>query len=240
MPVFGNSPFSMFGNDAAAMDQLVSWTDQGATTAASCYTSSTGGLLGLPGNTLSTTTASSQACISQMIIAQNATTSTTTTTNTVYWYFTEQEQWVEHSQYLGLARQRAFVFRERTAEQQRELAERQRIAAEQNALRMIAHQAALAKSRELLVSHLTKEQLRTFEKNKWFVVEGGRSKQLYRIRDGGYSGNIDVLAGERVTHRLCCHCLDSAVPIYDHLLAQKLHLQYDEDAFLQIANRHAA
>jgi hypothetical protein len=47
------------------------------------------------------------------------------------------------------------------------------------------------------------------------------------------------MQGERVTHRLCCHC-DHTIPVYDNMLAQKLTLECDEEAFLRLANRHAA
>lgn len=98
-----------------------------------------------------------------------------------------------------------------------------------------AHQRAL----ELLLQHLTPAQRETFERNKWFVVEGGKSKQRYRIHHKGHMvANIDVLDGDDVTHRLCGHCDLDAVPIADQLIAQKMMLEYDEDAFLALANRH--
>jgi hypothetical protein len=53
--------------------------------------------------------------------------------------------------------------------------------------------------------------------------------------------NIVVLAfgGDSAVYRLCGHCHRS-LPMGDQLLAQKLMLEYDEDEFLKIANRHAA
>jgi hypothetical protein len=100
------------------------------------------------------------------------------------------------------------------------------------------------RARELLLSHLTLEQRETFEHNKWFVVKGGKSGKLYRIRDGGHVvANIEVMRAvgyNDVDHRLCAHCDASKYPLGDHFLAQKLMLEFDEEAFLRIANRHAA
>ena len=94
---------------------------------------------------------------------------------------------------------------------------------------------------ELLLSQLTSEQRETFKRNKWFVVEGGKSKQRYRIRAVDHLvANIDVLDGERVQHRLCAHADLAAIPLGDQLLAQKMMIEAAEDDFLRVANRHAA
>lgn len=99
------------------------------------------------------------------------------------------------------------------------------------------------KARDLLLTNLTESQRETLRKNKWFVIQG-RSGQLYRVRDVGHVvANIevierDLLGHERMLHRLCGHIGDSGMPIADHLLAQKLMLEADEDAFLRLANRH--
>lgn len=179
----------------------------------------------------------------------NATTTATTTSSTnsvwanVYWI----EDEVEHTQYVALAQQRAARWTAQQIEESRRYDEdRLRMRAEQQREQHRLAQersAALARSKELLLAHLTPAQRKTFEDNRWFVVEGGRSKQLYRVRDSGsYSANVDVLEGRpgKVTHRLCCHLSDSRVPLYDHLLAQKVWIEHDEDAFLRQANRHAA
>jgi hypothetical protein len=102
--------------------------------------------------------------------------------------------------------------------------------------------AAIDRARELLLENLTPEQRRTVGQNNWFVVEGGRSKTKYRINTGcGYSGNIEVLdQSDSVRHRLCCHVNTGrvAVPLGDHLLAQKIMLELAEDDFLRMANVH--
>ncbi len=98
---------------------------------------------------------------------------------------------------------------------------------------------ATERSRVLLLEHLTPTQRETIEKNGWFVVEGGKSKQKYRIRTQSAAMNIDVIDGDKVKHRLCAH-LPSDIPHYDHFLAQKLMLEADEDHFHTVARRHAA
>ena len=97
------------------------------------------------------------------------------------------------------------------------------------------------RAQALLLEHLTPEQRRTLDEHKWFIVEGGRSKTKYRIQaERGLAGNVDVIVNDRVTHRLCAHCAPNAIPMGDHLLAQKVMLELAEDEFLRIANRHGA
>lgn len=95
---------------------------------------------------------------------------------------------------------------------------------------------------DLLLQNLTPEQRETFNRNKWFMVEGGRTKRQYRIRNEGHLvANIDALDEQgRKTHRLCGHADERSIPMGDQLLAQKLMLENAEDEFLRIANRHAA
>jgi hypothetical protein len=212
----------------------------------------------VPSGTTSTTTASTntivwtsaQTASAYGLGSQTATTSANDTINswalyeaqrqastTAYYYCDQQgATYVEHAQYLALAQSRAVHYRERT-EEERIREEVQRAAAVAAARRRgEEHQAALARSREFLLAHLTPAQRRTFEENRWFVVQGGNTRQRYRIRTESYTGNIDVLDGERVAYRLCAHC--SNVPLYDHHLAQKMSLECDEENFLRVANRH--
>jgi hypothetical protein len=125
----------------------------------------------------------------------------------------------------------AIIRRRTVVEHARETVQRVHAVKDANAVK---HRA-----RRLLLSHLTQDQRRTFVENGWFIVEGGKSKQRYRIRDKNYAGNIDVLDGDRVAHRLCCHA-SADLPVADHLLAQKIMLEIAEDDFLRMANRHAA
>jgi hypothetical protein len=169
-------------------------------------------------------------------------TTTKTAAGTVYWY-TDMgntivwEEDVTNERYLALAQERARRQQLEHERIQREIAEQQehyRQVTERN-------KAALAKSRELLLKHLTPAQRKTFEENAWFVVQGGVTKMRYRIRTTGYTGNIEILHGhdDRVTHRLCGH-LRGGYALHDHHVAQKISLEYDEEAFVRICNRHAA
>lgn len=183
---------------------------------------------------------------------------TSTTTGSVYWYTDTGttivwEDQVTPAQYLALAHQRVG----RTEEMRRDLAERQQERTEahqrqiaedherwyrEHAAQEEQRRAALARSRELLLQHLTPAQRKTFEENSWFIVQGGSTRKHYRIRTTGYTGNIEELAGrlsERVTYRLCGH-LRGPYALHDHHVAQKISLEYDEEAFVRICNRHAA
>jgi len=171
-------------------------------------------------------------------MANQTVSQTGTALSNAYYNSTTGEIWVEHTQYLALAQNRATVYHART--------ETERLCAEQAQQAARAHQEqwmekqriALARSRELLLAHLSPAQRATFEENRFFVVQGGMTKSKYRIRTENYAGNIDVLSGSKVRHRLCCHC--DGVPLHDQHLAQKLSLEHDEERFLQIANRQAA
>ncbi|MCK1670339.1 hypothetical protein [Bradyrhizobium sp. 150] len=178
-----------------------------------------------------------------------ATTITTAITPTIYWYVADD--WSNDNTYTPvrimtpqrvlarpyIARRSAVLAAEDELRYYYEQEQRSQAAT-------IRHQHAAAareRSRELLLAHLTSAQRETFAKNKWFIVEGGLSKQRYRIRDTGHMvANIDVLGevSDIVSHRLCGHCDLNEVPLYDQLLAQKMMLELDEERFLKIANRH--
>ncbi len=123
--------------------------------------------------------------------------------------------------------------REQTAAAQRAAQEAQQQQARE---RQEVQNRANARATELLMEHLTPEQRKTCKDHGWFIVEGGRSKQQYRINTRSAAGNIDIIGSN---NRLCCHApYDRGLPKDDHLLAQKLMLQFSEDDFLRIANRH--
>lgn len=188
-----------------------------------------------PTHTLGTGTATGlgMAQATQWVLLSNQTATTTST------YF-GAEDWVDHQQYLALAHNRVAACRVRTEQAERILAEQAQQAqqAQEAARRMHEEaKAALARSRELLLANLSLAQRKTFEENKWFIVQGGKTKQTYRIRTENYTGNIDVLnRSGKVDYRLCAHCRH--VPLHDHHLAQKISLECDEEYFLGIANRH--
>ena len=153
--------------------------------------------------------------------------------------YIDVEAYVTPEQYYALARNRVeyynLINEVDRARIQAEAENYRREEAARLALRIAANNTA----KELLLSHLTAEQRKTFEKNQWFIVEGGKTKTEYRIRTTGYSGNIEILNKKKTIAVLCCHCNDS-VPLHDHHLAQKIALEYDEERFLKIANRRAA
>lgn len=146
---------------------------------------------------------------------------------------------VTPQQYFNLAQGRAVLQRELTERQQQELAARQAEAQRVAAQEVARRQAAEARSRELLLEHLTPEQRRTFETNHWFVVRGGSTKARYRINARhSYSNNIEELGErDRVVATICCHINERfSAPRFDHYLAQKLSLEYNDREFLRIAN----
>jgi hypothetical protein len=94
--------------------------------------------------------------------------------------------------------------------------------------------SALNRARDLLLSQLTDEQRAHLVEHNWFVVIGSRSRRRYKIDAHHIVANVRRLDDGA---RLCAHCNDN-LPISDHLLAQKLMIENDEDSFLAIANRH--
>lgn len=169
---------------------------------------------------------------SQLANSSVWTSQTVTSTTSDYFVYSTEGGLLEHAQYLGLARARAVSYQARVDEQRQRTEE----VADRARQRHEAHRAATERSRDLLLAHLTPAQRKTFEENKWFIVQGGKTKQTYRIRTENYTGNIDVLTHGKVAYRLCAHCRD--LPLYDHHLAQKISLECDEEYFLGIANRH--
>ena len=100
-------------------------------------------------------------------------------------------------------------------------------------------------AKQLLLDHLTPEQRKTFEDRGWFVVEGGKSKKPYRIETKmGFHGNVvelkDHPKGRQDIARYCFQLHDTRIPHFDHILAQKLALECDEENILKLANRSAA
>jgi hypothetical protein len=100
-----------------------------------------------------------------------------------------------------------------------------------------AKEAAEARAEKLLLENLSLKQRAEYEQHKHFVIE--RGDRRYRVRRGR-TGNVDVIDKDgRVSHRLCAHPAPS-IPDPDTMLAQKLMLEHDDEAFLRVANRHEA
>lgn len=175
--------------------------------------------------------------------AASARTASTTAYTSIYHdladniYFTESA--VDDAFYWQLARNRVAISTTRRVEITRiqESARRQQQELYEQQSRDI--RLARERSRELLLAHLTPRQCLTFLANGWFTVHGGKSDTKYRIRTDRISANIEVYEGDQITHRLCGH-LPGNLPHFDHILAQKVSLELDEEAFVRLCNRHAA
>lgn len=169
--------------------------------------------------------------------------STTPTTATAYTHYrTMVDAWrsdVDDALYWHLARSRVAISAERRAEIARTNEARRRREAELYEQQQRDMRLARDRSRELLLAHLSDRQRQMFETMGWFIVHGGRSDTKYRIRTDRISANIEVFEGDRITHRLCGH-LRHDLPHFDHILAQKVSLELDEDRFVGLCNRHAA
>jgi len=101
-----------------------------------------------------------------------------------------------------------------------------------------ARKAAHDKAQELLMVHLTEAQKDAIKAKNFFIVEGGKSKEKYRIwTTKGIHGNIEKLdkAGKAVAN-LCVQLKETLCPNGDHFLAQKLMLELAEDDILKVAN----
>lgn len=96
---------------------------------------------------------------------------------------------------------------------------------------------AAARAKTLLRDNLTAAQLKALDKHGWFLVQGGKSGKLYRVRANSYAGNIYELdAKKKEVARYCVH-MTSDIPLHDHLLAQALSLRFDEEHIIARANR---
>lgn len=149
----------------------------------------------------------------------------------------DEDQYLEHAEYFELARARGVAFRIRTAEEKRlndERVARERAEYEE---RQRVRRAAEERARGLLMDHLTPEQQASLREHKWFLVIGGKTGHVYRIRDKpDLVANVDAIDDGC---KLCAHARHD-IPMGDQLLAQKLTIEFDEDHFLAKANRHAA
>lgn len=188
-----------------------------------------------------TTTASTgtTACTNQYIYWTTTSSATTACTNIVW----SNQSYASQAMYNQAAMAVSRTYQAAAAGRAYESSEQFLLRESERQAKILAKHADAAKhrARELLLQHLTAEQRHTFEKNGWFVVEGSKSKRKYKITaNDNCAANIYVLDGEKVKHRICGHCKLDQVPLADHLLAQKVMLECDEDSFLKIANRHAA
>lgn len=121
---------------------------------------------------------------------------------------------------------------------QEQIAEQERInalAVEAAAKREETQKQAKERALKLLMDNLTEQQIKNFEENRCIDIEG-KSGDRYKI-SVGRTRNIQVFGKDGQTkYHLCAHP-DLNVPDEDTVLAQKLMIQTDEEAFLRIANR---
>lgn len=91
--------------------------------------------------------------------------------------------------------------------------------------------AATRKAQALLLSVLSKKQAAELKEKDEFTVHGSKGG-VYIIKRG-IAGNV-----RRGRYRYCGHLPgDQRYPQEDHMLAQKLMIETDEEAFLAVANR---
>jgi hypothetical protein len=97
--------------------------------------------------------------------------------------------------------------------------------------RLKAEQRALA----LLKDWLSPTQLAQYERDDHFEVMGSHSGKRYRIRRAGHM-NIDELSEHGTLVAVWCFGPHGYLPVGDMMLAQKIALETNEKAALQVAN----
>ena len=112
-----------------------------------------------------------------------------------------------------------------------EVAAWKRMVEEQERKKQNAQKRAL----ELLKEILTKTQNEAFDKDKCIPVDAPSGKKY--VIEKGRSGNVYSIKDGKKIERYCIHPSDQEVPEADVMLAQKLMLEADEEEFLRIANR---
>lgn len=208
-------------------------------------------------NTSSTTNVTGGDLLNYGGVFDDYTGNTTTATNA--WTSSEWIQ-VEHARAMSerirqaawpQVRRQAETEEERIAREEREVkaaAEREkRLAAQRkkDAERRRLQEEGKERARRLLASMLSPEQREEFEAENRFhlkVIDGQSGEErVYRI-DQGYQGNVKLLGPDgRPVRSYCIHAKTTddegrRLPNEDHMLAQKLLLQTDEESFLRIAN----
>lgn len=96
--------------------------------------------------------------------------------------------------------------------------------------------AASQRAIDLLRGCLSETQRIEFEQTKSFTVIG-KSGRSFRLRWGKIA-NIDLMTKRNQVQACFCVHPSGDVPIGDVLLAQKFHLETDDEALMRIANQH--
>lgn len=170
----------------------------------------------------------------------NATSTTATTTSNDTWYVwsSDRDEYVVHREWGEWYNDKVY-HKTLKPKHDAHVVEYQN---EQRRIRMAEaarkRKEAQARARELLVNNLNAAQQADLDNFGFFFVDSKRPERKYRIRKGRV-GNVDVMEGDKILHRLCAHPAPS-VPDDDTRLAQKLMLEHMEDAFVARANVHPA
>lgn len=93
---------------------------------------------------------------------------------------------------------------------------------------------AAERAKVLLMEHLDRIQIETLTDFDYFCVKG-KSGKWYRINKGT-SNNIRTLDKEGKSEKKLCVHLNGDYPVYDHMLAQMLHLQFNDEELIKKAN----
>lgn len=104
------------------------------------------------------------------------------------------------------------------------------------AAKRLAYKANI-KAKALLHFHLTKEQRWDLRATKSFAITG-QDGRPYRITEGTSSNVMLLDRTGKESHRLCVVAKGPSLPVYDLMLAQKLMLESDSEAFWKIAVVH--
>lgn len=104
---------------------------------------------------------------------------------------------------------------------------------EEDRLARLKYEEAKGRARRLLLAHLDDAQRAELDEKKRFHVRG-QDGHLYLIMPD-YHGNIYRMEDGKPTVAYCIVVADS-VPLFDSMLGQKLLLETDIEAFLEIAN----
>jgi hypothetical protein len=103
-----------------------------------------------------------------------------------------------------------------------------------NGLRVCAADETNEKAKELLLSCLTPEQESDYLESNSFVAIGNETGTSYRINRGRQINIVKLDSDYRPVMKLCTVSVER-IPVEDHMLAQKLMIETEEDAFLKKA-----
>lgn len=95
--------------------------------------------------------------------------------------------------------------------------------------------AAAGKAERLLLEHLDDEQREEYRQHRRFHLTS-QSGRRYCLQHGRMHNVFQVDEHGNRLVELCAHVRDQ-VPDADNLLAQKIHLEHNEEAFIALANR---